>query len=122
MAGLVLILFGLVMATQRKMKSILYRIPVLVFCIVCSNWQVFANSPGNCDVLMITGNNDIFHEGFANLKIFMEDPPDLQMFSSSHIRIFSPGRRFECNIHLPDFNRIPKRYYFPYRAIPPPVC
>jgi len=104
------------------MKSILSHIPVLVFCMLCSNWQVFANSPGDCDLLMVAGNNDSIHEGILKPKIITDDPPDVQILSCHPVWILFPMRRFECNIHLPDFKWIPKPHYFPYRAIPPPVC
>jgi hypothetical protein len=104
------------------MKSILSHIPVLVFCMLCINWQVFVSSPGDGDFLMVAGNNDSIHEGFVKPKIIRDDSPDTQMLSCRPVRILSPMRRFECNIHLPDFKWIPKPHFIPYLAIPPPVC
>jgi hypothetical protein len=122
MAGLVLILFALVEKTQRIMKSILSQVPVLFFCILCNNLYLTASSHTGCEYVMVAGNNDSLYESFSKPNVFMDDPPDVQMFSSGQVRIFCPGRRFVTCIHLPDFNTITKQHYFPDRAIPPPIC
>jgi hypothetical protein len=104
------------------MKTILVHIPVLFFCILCSDWQIGEISPGGCESACIASNYDSFHNGSSKPGVPIDDTPDSQMFSSSQSQILNPERYALCILHLQNFNGITRRYYFPDLAIPPPVC
>jgi hypothetical protein len=104
------------------MKSVLVQISVLVFCIFCSNWQIAEISPGNCESVIIAGNNDSFHNGSLKPNVPIDDTPDSPMFACSQLQIFNPGRNALYIIHLLNFVAIPRQHYFPDRAMPPPAC